>query len=127
MRNTTDTPSLFIADRIRETRWPKRQYIRDLQLLWIYVQRGGPHSYSEAMQYHQLKEPYRAELRALQIEHAEGRHVDSDEFRRIRAEEQRRRKEEQTARRREEQQRQEAEQRAEQREYQEWLQAGGRL
>jgi len=93
-RNFEDVQSPFIADRIRETRWQHRQYILDLLKLKRYVKEGGPHSWGDAMWYGGVTGAYPTELRALKIEHLEGRHVTTEEYRRMQDEDQRQRQRE---------------------------------
>jgi len=63
-----DVRSPFIVDRLHETRWQHRKYILDLLQLARYVERNGPHSFAEAIEYKQLVAAYPMEHRALMLE-----------------------------------------------------------
>ena len=53
--------SEFIRNKIKETSWEAREYIDDLIKIEDFILRGGPHNWSGAMYYHQLKTNYRRE------------------------------------------------------------------
>lgn len=121
-----EVKSPFIVDRLRETDWQHHAYIADLLRLARYIERNGPHSCAEALQYRQLQAHYPTEFLALEIEQREGRSVPTEEFQRMKEEQQRKRVAEDTQRFQNEQQARREQQRSLNAAYASWRTAGGR-
>ena len=70
--------SELIKTKIKETDWTNRQYIDDLLLLKVYLEKGAD-GFVSAMQFHQLKNKYQQEFLTLSKEISNNRFLQAQE------------------------------------------------
>ena len=67
MEYLKDIMTQFVRDRLGETNWENREYIKDLYKLERLIKKGGPTSYAESMLNKALQSEYPVEYDGLRM------------------------------------------------------------
>lgn len=116
----------FLKERVGETEWENRQYIVELEWLERIVEKHGPHSMMEAMAFHALKNRYPVEYECIKRELHEGIKTSPEEFLALRQEWQRQKMADEKEKSALSQRQKQARLETQEREYELWVQMGGK-
>lgn len=86
MEYLKDIMTQFVRDRLGETNWENREYIKDLYKLERLIKKGGPTSYAESMLNKALQSEYPVEYACIKAELGSGKLTPAHEYAALRQE-----------------------------------------